>query len=68
MPIVKCHPVELTTQYNGAIIELANKHNLSFIDFTSVNLTKHLIDSVHPKYSGMTIFADKIVGELLKKQ
>ena len=68
LPISKFCPTELRMQYNGVIIEKATKYGVTLIDLSNVDLTNHLIDSVHPKCSGMDIMAAKIVNEMLKNK
>lgn len=52
--------------YNEKIIDAAEKYNATLLDLSSADISDHLVDSAHPKTSGMTIIANKVIEELLK--
>lgn len=52
--------------YNEKIIEAANKYNATLLDLSDADISNHLVDSAHPKTSGMNIIASKVIEELLK--
>lgn len=52
--------------YNEKIIEAANKYNATLLDLSDADISDHLVDSAHPKTSGMNIIANKVIEELLK--
>ena len=66
LPISKLYTEENRVAYNEVILEYANKYELKVCDLGSIDISNDLVDSAHPKTSGMKIVANKIVEELLK--
>lgn len=54
------------TEFNGIINKIAKDYSLKVINLDKVDLVPHLVDSAHPKTSGMTAIANQIVKDLLK--
>ena len=67
LPTSKLYTEARKTSFNGIIENIANDYKLDVIDFASMDLIPHLVDSAHPETSGMTAMANKVVEELLKK-
>lgn len=53
-------------EFNEIIKKKAADFNLQVLDCSSASLSGHLVDSAHPAYSGMKVFADKVIEELNK--
>ena len=53
-------------EYNEIIKAKAEQFNLQVLDCSQASLAGHLVDSAHPKYSGMQVFANKVIEELNK--
>lgn len=53
-------------EYNEIIKTKAENYDLTLLDISSASLAGHLVDSAHPAYSGMQVFADKVIEELNK--
>ena len=60
------YDVEDQQVYNEIIKTKAKDFNLQLLDCESASLAGHLVDSAHPDYSGMQVFADKVIEELNK--
>ena len=60
------YDVEDQQAYNEIIKTKAKDFNLQLLDCESASLAGHLVDSAHPDYSGMQVFADKVIEELNK--
>ena len=52
--------------YNEIIEDYAEEYNLKLINLKNVDITGHLVDSAHPKKSGMTVIANRVIKDLLK--
>lgn len=52
--------------FNDIIKAKGEEFNLPVLDLQSASLEGHLVDSAHPKYSGMQVVANKIIEELNK--
>ena len=52
--------------FNDIIKAKGEEFNLPVLDLQSASLDGHLVDSAHPKYSGMQVVANKIIEELNK--
>ena len=53
-------------EYNDIIISKGEEFGLKVLDLSKASLAGHLVDSAHPAYSGMQVFANKVVEELNK--
>lgn len=67
LPTSKLYTEARKTSFNAIIEKIANDYKLDVVDFASMDLIPHLVDSAHPETSGMTAMANKVVEELLKK-
>lgn len=50
--------------YNKVILDYADEFSLNVIDFASVDITPHLVDSAHPNKEGMMKIAEKAIADL----
>lgn len=53
-------------EYNDIIISKGEDFGLKVLDLSKASLAGHLVDSAHPAYSGMQVFANKVIEELNK--
>ena len=53
-------------EFNNIIKSKAEAFNLALLDCANASLAGHLVDSAHPAYSGMQVFANKVIEELNK--
>ena len=60
------YDVEDQKEYNDIIISKAEEFDLEVLDLSKASLAGHLVDSAHPAYSGMQVFANKVIEELNK--
>lgn len=67
LPISNLYSNESGKAYNKIITDYAKEYQLKVIDFSKIDITGDLIDSAHPKRSGMTKLAnlaiDTLIGE-----
>ena len=66
LPKSNLYTEENRIKYNEIIEDYAKEYNLKLINLKNVDITNHLVDSAHPKKSGMTVVADRVVKDLLK--
>lgn len=53
--------------FNEVITDYANSYNLKLVNLGDTDITNDLVDSAHPKRSGHTLIANKIISELFKE-
>ena len=53
-------------EFNEIIIAKGKEFNLQVLDCSQASLAGHLVDSAHPAFSGMQVFANKVIEELNK--
>lgn len=68
LPISKLYNSERQAAFNKIISDYALEYNFKLVDINAVNITNDLVDSAHPKTSGMKILADAIVEILTKNE
>jgi len=68
LPISKLYNAERQTSFNKIISDYAKEYNFRLIDIKNVDITNDLVDSAHPKTSGMKILSDAIVDILTKNE
>ena len=68
LPISKLYSSERRIAFNKIIADYASEYNFKLVDISSVDITNDLVDSAHPKTSGMKILADAIVEILTKNE
>lgn len=66
LPVSNLYTAENRLLYNNDIKVIGATYGLKVLDLASVDLNGNLVDSAHPKFSGMKLVANKIVEELLK--
>ena len=66
LPISKLYTEENRVSYNAIIRSYGEKYNLKVCELSDLDISNNLVDSAHPKTSGMRLVADKIVEDLLK--
>ena len=66
LPVSNLYTAENRTLYNNDIKVIGATYGYKVLDLASVDLNGNLVDSAHPKFSGMKLVANKIVEELLK--
>lgn len=52
--------------FNNIIKQIGDEFDLQVLDIANASLAGHLVDSAHPAYSGMQVFANKVLEELNK--
>lgn len=53
--------------YNEIIEDYAKEYGLKLINLKNVDITGHLVDSAHPKKSGMTVVANRVLKDIVKE-
>ena len=66
LPVSNLYTEENRLAYNEIIRSYGEKYNLKVCELAEIDISNNLVDSAHPKTSGMKIVADKMVEELLK--
>ena len=67
LPTSKLYSDARKVSFNEVIVNMATEYSLEVVDFASLDLTPHLIDSAHPQTSGMTVMANKVLEKLLEE-
>ena len=60
------YDIDNQKEYNDIIISKGEEFGLKVLDLSKASLAGHLVDSAHPAYSGMQVFANKVIEELNK--
>ncbi len=66
LPVSNLYNADRQAAFNKIISDYALEYNFKLVDINDVNITNDLVDSAHPKTSGMKILADAIVDILTK--
>ena len=66
LPKSNLYTEENRVTYNEIIEDYAKEYDLKLINLKHVDITGHLVDSAHPKKSGMTVVANRVIKDLLK--
>lgn len=54
--------------YNQVISDYASEYNLKLLDIANADISDHLVDSAHPKKSGMSIIANAIINAIFEEK
>lgn len=64
LPKSKLYTEENRLVYNQIIEKYAKEYQLKLINLKNVSLIDHLVDSAHPKKSGMTVIANRVLKDI----
>ena len=67
LPVSKLYSTDRQVELNNIIKDLASEYNLKLVDLASVDIRGNLVDSAHPKASGMKLISDAIIEALTTK-
>lgn len=66
LPESKLYTEENRVIYNDIIAKYAKEYDLKLINLKNESIVDYLVDSAHPKKSGMSVIAKRILKEILK--